>query len=34
MIPQATVNAVAGHAWFAGCYLPNPDLVHFFKIVA
>jgi len=33
MLPQVTVNAVDGHMWSAGSYLPNPDLVHFFNNV-
>jgi len=24
MLPRATENAVAGHIWPAGCYLPTP----------
>jgi len=27
MLSQATENAVAGHIWPAGRYLPTPDLV-------
>jgi len=27
MLPRATENAVAGHIWPAGCYLPTPALV-------
>jgi len=26
MLPRATENAVAGHIWPAGRYLPTPDL--------
>jgi len=30
VLPRATENAVAGHVWIAGRYLPTPDLAYSF----